>query len=79
MTIQRQVRGLYVVAVVIAVVGLVLGVMSVTLGHALEGLLTVLGFWVAAALISGITTWAKRADSAKATQRQGGDDGSRHS
>ena len=77
MTTEREVRGLYVVAVVIAVVGLVLGVTSVTLGHALEGLLTVIGFGVAAALIAGITTWAKRADSAKAAQRQGGDDGSR--
>jgi predicted lipid-binding transport protein (Tim44 family) len=76
-TTERGVRGLYMVAVVSAVVGLVLGVISVTMGHALEGLLTVIYFWLVAALMAGITTWAKRADRARAAQRQGGDDGSR--
>ena len=77
MTTEREVRGLYVVAVVFAVVGLVLGVISVTMGHALEGLLTVIYFGVVAAFLAGTLTWAKRADRAKAAQRQGGDDGSR--
>jgi predicted lipid-binding transport protein (Tim44 family) len=76
-TTERGARGWYVVAVVVAVVGLVLGVISVTMGHALEGLLTVIGFGLLAAFFAGITTWAKRADRAKAAQRQGGDDGSR--
>ncbi len=76
MTTERQVRGLYLLAGVIALVGLVLGVLAIVMGHPVEGLLTVLGFWVAAGVVAATTTWAKRADRAKAAQRAHRDDGS---
>jgi predicted lipid-binding transport protein (Tim44 family) len=67
MTIHQQARGLYAAAAVIGVVGLVLGVVILVMGHTVEGVLTIIGFLLAAGLLTAVTTWARRTDRARAT------------